>query len=136
MVHSVYMAFDQCNKIPSGLLPLARFEEVPPGGGDADLVVVSTTGNWVIAYQFKGVNGLGNIARNANGAAEQLRNVPLGTRKIVSIEVRNGTHKDFVASADPSKGYLGYMGGINAFKTANPDVTLRVRFSDGVVQNF
>jgi hypothetical protein len=136
MVHSVYMALDQANKIPTGLLDQTKFEETPPGGGDVDLLVISTTGAWALAYQFKGVNGLGNIARGANEAARQLTNVPATAKAIVSIEVRTGTYDEFVASANPALGHEGYMGGILAFRAANPSISLKIRFSDGVVITF
>ena len=54
----------------------------------------------------------------------------------MSIEVRNGTYGDFLASANPALGHEGYMGGIKAFKAANPDVSLKVRFSDGVMNTY
>jgi hypothetical protein len=136
MVHSVYMALNQANSIPTGLLARTRFEENDPASvsGDADLVILSTTGTWALVYQFKGVNGLGNIARNANGAAGQFPpGLPPSTRKIVSIEVRNGTHADYLASVNLALGHQGYPGGVNAFKAANPSITLKVRFSDGFV---
>jgi hypothetical protein len=136
MVHSVYMALEQASKIPAGLLAKAKFEETPPGGGDADLVAFSTSGTWAVAYQFKGVNGLGNIAGNANSAAAQLANVPAGAKKVVSIDVRTGTYVDFVASGTVTPGHGGYLTGILAFKSANPTVTLKVRFSDGVTKTF
>ncbi|MEY2497294.1 MAG: hypothetical protein QOD12_850 [Verrucomicrobiota bacterium] len=136
MVHSVYMALAQASKVPAGLLGGMKFEETPPGGGDIDLLVLSTTGGWGIAYQFKGVEGLGNISRQANSAANQLRNVAPPVKKVVSIEVRNGTYSDFVASARPALGQLGYMGGILAFQGANPGVTLKVKFSDGTAKTF
>ena len=136
MVHSVYMTLDQANKTPTSFLPRMRFEETPPGGGDVDLLIIGTSGAWALAYQFKGVNGLGNIAGQANSAAAQLANVPPATKKIVSIEVRAGTYVDFLASANPVLGQKGYMGGIDAFKAANPSVTLKVLFSDSVSKTF
>lgn len=136
MVHSVYMALDQASKIPTAFLERTKFEETPSGGGDVDLLVLSASGQWAVAYQFKGVQRLKNIKDGADKAAEQLINVPNGTKKIISIEVENGTYSDFLASANPSKGHLGFMGGINAFKAANPSVILKIRFSDGTLKNF
>lgn len=136
MVHSVYMALDQASKIPTSLLARLKFEETPPGGGDVDLVVISASGVWILAYQFKGVTGLGNIKSGADWAATQLTNVPTAAKKIVSIEVKNGTYAMFVSSANPALGHTGYMGGIAAFKAANPSVTLKVRFSDGTLKTF
>jgi len=136
MVHSVYMALDQANKVPTSFVTEMRFEETPPGGGDVDLLVASATGAWMIAYQFKGVNGLKNIKSGADEAAEQLVNVPATAKKIVSIELRNGTYADFTASANPALGHLGYMGGINAFKATYPTIILKVKFSDGVLKTF
>ncbi|MCB9314770.1 MAG: DUF4157 domain-containing protein [Lewinellaceae bacterium] len=136
MVHSVYMALDQADKIPTALLSTAKFEVSPPLGGDIDLLVVSTSGEWAIAYQFKGVKGLGNIANRANESADELKNVPPKTKKIVLIEVRDGTYAEFVASANPKLRHQGYLGGVNAFKSANPAIILRVRFSDGTLKTF
>jgi len=134
MVHSVYMALDQASKFPPAFTSRMKFEQTPTVGGDVDLEV-STTGGWTIAYQFKGVNGLGNIKSEADSAAAQLAPAP-ANRKIISIDVRNGSYADFLASANPSLGHLGYMGGINAFKGANPSMELKISFSDGVIKTF
>ncbi|MDB5033879.1 MAG: hypothetical protein JWQ98_1120 [Chlorobi bacterium] len=136
MVHSVYMAFDQANQFGASWISRMRFEETPSAGGDVDLAIVGITGAMSAAYQFKGVNGLGNIAREANRAAFELRNVPVTAMRVASIEVRNGTYADFLASANPTLGHLGYMGGISAFRAANPTIRLKVRFSDGVLKTF
>ena len=136
MVHSVYMALDQADRLGPVWIPRMRFEQEPPGGGDLDLAVVGMSGAWSAVYQFKGVNGIGNIATQANKSAYQLRNVSAKTLKIVSIEVQTGTHAEFLASANPALGHEGYMGGIKAFKAANPTIRLKVTFSDRVTVTF
>jgi hypothetical protein len=134
MVHSVYMTLDQADKVPTAFVARLRFEQTPPAGGDVDLLVVSPTGAWILAYQFKGVTGLGNIKSEADKAASQLTNVPSSAQRIISIEVRNGTSSAF--DLIPGPGLSGYMGGISAFKAANPNIKLKIRFSDGVSRTY
>jgi hypothetical protein len=135
-VHSVYMALEQANRFGANWISRMQFEQKPTGGGDVDLAIVGISGTWSAVYQFKGVKGLGNIASNAAGGAHELRNVPASTMKVISIEVRDGTYAEFLASANPALGHEGYMGGIKAFKAANPTIRLKVAFSDGTVITF
>ena len=91
---------------------------------DIDLAIVGTDGNYIKAIQLKYLESLNNFAKQTNKAVGQLVNSP-SQEKVVEIKIDRGTYEEFVDS-----GKEGTF--IRTTVKDNPDIKIKIEFSDGV----